>query len=165
MASGGSGGGASAGSIISAVGNIVSGFGAFQGSRARAAALRAAARQARGDASIQAGLAADESERLAASAAVAGAASGGGFDGSFAGVMEDLQRTGQFNVRSAIYAGEAEARNREYEAKVAKQEGNLAFLSSALQATSTIGGDYMQNAQRRKQADYRKAAYSKGYGR
>lgn len=150
---------------ISAVGNIVAGFGMFQQSRTRAAQLRAAAKQARGDASIQAGQAADEAERAGAAAAVQGAASGGGFDGSFAGVLEDLQRTGQFNVRSAIYAGEAEARNREYEAKVAKQEGNLAFLSSALQATSSIGGSWMQKAEQRKQADYRKSAYAKGYGR
>jgi hypothetical protein len=151
--------------VVSAVGNIVAGFGAFQESRAKAAQLRAAAKQARGDASIQAGQFADEAERAAATAAVQGAASGGGTDGSFGAVLEDLQRTGQFNVRSAIYAGEAEARNRLYEAKVAKQEGNFAFLSSALQATSSIGGSYMQRAEQRKQADYRKLAYTKGYGR
>lgn len=163
--SGGGSGGASASSVISAVGNIVAGFGAFQNSRARAAALKRQAKQARGEASMEAQMAVDEGERAAASAAVQGAASGGGFGGSFASVLEDLERTAMFNTRSAIYAGEVEAKNRLYEAKVAKQEGNFALLSSVLQASSTVGGDYMQRAEQRRQTPLKKDPYKRGYGR
>ncbi len=110
-------------------------------------------------------MAVDEGERASAAAAVQGAASGGGFGGSFASVLEDLQRTAMFNTRSAIFAGEVEAKNRLYEAKVAKQEGKFALLSSVLQASSTVGGRYMQQAEQRKQGSYRKDLYKRGYGR
>lgn len=153
------------GAVISAVGSLVQGFGAFQTKRAQAAALRAAARQARGEASMEAQLAADEGERAAARAAVMGAASGGGFEGSFAGALEQLERTATFNARSAIYAGNVEAANRNYEAKVAKQEGTMALVSSVFQAGSSLAGDYMREAQNRQQAGIRKRLYASGYGR
>lgn len=162
MAGSGGGGGPSAGSVISAVGNIVAGFGAFQSSRARASALRGAARQARRDASMEAQLATDEGERAAASAAVMGAASGGGFEGSFDTVLQNLEQTARFNSRSAIWAGNVEAANREYEAAVAKQEGKFALLSSVLQATSSVAGSSMSRAEQSKQKDYRGSYYAKG---
>lgn len=148
--------------VLSAVGNIVAGFGAFQSSRARARALRAAADQARAEGTLAAQMATDEAERTGATAAVRGAAMGGGFGGSFSDVMEDLERTGVFNARSAIYAGAMEARNREYEAKVSKMEGNYALASSALQASSSIGGDLMRGAETRKQQASKRALYRSG---
>ncbi len=160
-----SGGGPSAGSVISAVGNIVSGFGAFQASRAQAAALKAAAMQARRSASMEAQMATDEAERAGATAAVRGAASGGGFEGSFDGVLQELEQTGLFNARSAIWSGNVEAANRLYEAKVAKQEGSFALLSSVLQASSSIAGSRMNQAEQNKQRDYRRKLYVSGNGR
>ncbi|MBX9707227.1 MAG: hypothetical protein K2X61_04755 [Caulobacteraceae bacterium] len=153
------------GAVLSAVGSIVSGFGSFQASRARAAALRQAARQARSEASMEAQLAVDEGERAAARAAVMGAASGGGFQGSFAGALEQLERTATFNARSAIYAGNAEAANRNYEAKVSKMDGNFALASSVFQAGSSLAGDYMRGAEQRRQTGIRRRLFTSGYGR
>jgi len=150
---------------VSAVGSLVSGFGQFQASRARAAALRAAAKQARGEASMSAQMAADEGERAAARAAVMGASSGGGFQGSFAGALEQLERTATFNARSAIYAGNIEAQNRNYEARVAKQEGTMALVSSVFEAGSSLAGGFMRQAQQRQQTGIRKKLYASGYGR
>lgn len=154
-----------AGNPIQAVGNIIAGFGAFQASRAKAAALREAARQSRREGSMQAQMATDEGERAAARAAVVGAATGGGFEGSFAGVLEDLERTAVFNARSAIYAGNVEAANREYEAKVAKAEGTNALIASVFQAGSSIAGGFMQQAEQRKQQAAKRRLYVAGYGR
>jgi hypothetical protein len=151
--------------IIAGVGSLVQGFGAFQSKRAQAAALKTAAKQARGEASMQAQLAADEGERAAARAAVMGAASGGGTQGSFAGVLEQLERTATFNARSALYAGNVEANNRLYEAKVAKADGTMALISSVFQAGSSLAGDAMRGAENRKQAGIRRGLYARGYGR
>lgn len=151
-------------SALSAAGNIVAGFGSFFGARAKARALRAAARQARGEASMQAQMAVDEAQRAAARAAVSGAASGGGFEGSFGDVLADLEQTGTFNARSAIYAGNVEANNRIYESKVAKQQGWFDLASSALQATTSIAGDRMAAAEQRKQQAAKRELYTLGRG-
>lgn len=151
--------------MLAAGGQIVQGFGSWQASRARAKALKAAAKQARGEASMDAQLRADEGERAAATAAVMGAASGGGFDGSFGASLEQLERNAVFNVRSAIWAGESEAKNLEYEARVAKQEGVLALVTAGMAAGSSIAGDYMGRAERRKQEAARAKLYRRGYGR
>lgn len=150
---------------IQAAGSIVQGFGAWQQSRARANALQAQARQVRGEASLDAQMRAEDAERAGARAAVLGAASGGGFDGSFAGALEEIERVGRFNVRSAIFAGESEAKNLQYEGKVAKAEGNLALVSSLFSAGSSIGGGFMRQAEQRKQNASRKDLYRKGAGR
>lgn len=144
---------------------IISGFGAWQASRARARALKAAAKQARGEASMDAQMRADEGERAAATAAVMGAATGGGFDGSFGASLEQMERNARFNVRSAIWAGETEAKSLEYEAKVAKQQGNLALLAAVVSTGSSITGDAMARAERRKQEAAKANLYRRGYGR
>ncbi len=154
--------GPSPAAVLSAVGNIVGGFGSWQASQAKAAALKGAAKMARRDASTEAQLAADDAERAGARAAVQGAASGGGFGGSFAGVLDDLERTGVFNARSAIYAGNVEANNRLYEAKVAKAEGTMALVTSVLQASSSVAGDYMRGAENKKQAGMTRRLYASG---
>lgn len=150
---------------LQAIGSLVSGFGSFQASRARAAALTQSAAMARRDASMEAGLAADDAERAAAQAVVRGAAAGGGGSGSFQGVLENLERTGTFNARSAIWAGETEARNRLYEAKVAKVEGNYALLGSMFQAGSSIAGGFAREAEGRKQQTLGRRLYVSGRGR
>lgn len=147
------------------IGEIVSGFGTWQMSRARASALRAQARAVRGEASMDAQMRADEAERAGATAAVMGAASGGGFDGSFGASLEQLERAGRFNVRSAIWAGETEAKNLEHEAKVAKWEGNMALFTSVIGAGGSLAGDMMGRAERRKQEAARTKLYRRGYGR
>ena len=136
---------------LSALSSLVQGVGGWSASRARSAALKAAAKQARGEASMQAQMMADEGERTAAQAAVIGAATGGGFEGSFADVLASIEQTAIFNARSAIWSGNVEAANRLYEAKVAKQEGNLQLLSSVVQAGSSLAGDWMSRAQQRQQ--------------
>lgn len=150
---------------LKAVGQFASGVSSWQASRARAAALKGAAKQARVEGSQAAQSATDEAERTAAAATVIGAASGGGTGGSFAGMLEQLERTGMFNARSAIYAGRVEANNRLYEAKVAKAEGNMELFSAVLGAGSTLAGDYMGQAERRKQEGGRRKLYAMGYGR
>lgn len=141
---------------------IVGGFGSWQMNRAKASALRASAKAARGEASMEAQMRADEGERAAATAAVMGAATGGGFDGSFGTALEQLERNARFNVRSAIWSGETEAKNLEYEAKVAKMEGNMALLSAFVGVGSSLAGDQMARAERRKQEAARVALYRKG---
>lgn len=153
------------GAIAAGAGEIIQGFGAWQGQRARAKALRAQARAVRGEASLDAQMRAEEAERTGARAAVIGAATGGGFDGSFGAGLEQIERAGRFNVRSAIYAGETEGRNLEYEAKVAKAEGNLALASAGVAAFSSIAGGFIRQAEQKKQAASRKGLYRKGYGR
>ncbi len=148
-----------------AAGRIVEGFGTWQMSRAKAAALRGQAKATRGEASMDAQLRADEAERAAATAAVMGAASGGGFDGSFGASLEQLERNGRFNVRSAIWAGETEARNLEYEARLAKWQGNMALFTSVIGAGGSLAGDFMARAERRQQEAARANLYRKGYGR
>lgn len=144
---------------------VVEGFGTWQMSRAKASALRAQARATRGEASMDAQLRADEGERAAATAAVMGAASGGGFDGSFGASLEQLERNARFNVRSAIWAGETEARNLEYEAKLAKWQGNMALFTSIIGAGGSLAGDMMGQAERRKQEAAKANLYRRGYGR
>lgn len=144
------------------VGEIVQGFGNWQASRVRAAALRAQAKQDRRDGSTAGQLAADEAERAGARAAVVGAATGGGFEGSFATVLEDLQRTGVFNARSAIFAGESAAKNSEYEAKVAKYEGNMQLATAIIGAGGSLAGDRMRAAEQRKQAAAKRTLYRSG---
>jgi hypothetical protein len=151
--------------VAQQAGKIVEGIGTYQAKRAQAAMLKLAAKQARREGSQEAQLATDEAERAGARAAVAGAGSGGGFEGSFAGVLEDLQRTGVFNARSAIYAGNVEAENRLYEAKVAKQEGTMALISAFVGGGSSIAGDQMRAAEQKKQAAAKRTLYVKGYGR
>lgn len=143
-------------------GQIVSGFGNWQMSRAKAAALKAQAKQDRRDGSTAGQLAADEAERAGARAAVVGAATGGGFEGSFGTVLEDLERTGVFNARSAIFAGESAAKNSEYEAKVAKYEGNMQLLTAAIGLGGSIAGDRMRAAEQRKQVAARRNLYRAG---
>lgn len=154
-----------AAAAIQSVGKIVEGFGTFSAKMGQAANLKRAAKSARGEASMEAQLAADEAERAGARAAVVGAAGGGGFGGSFGAVLEDLEQTGVFNARSAIYAGNVEANNRLYEAEVAKQEGRMALIGSLFGAGSTIAGDRMRAAENRKQEASRRQLYVKGYGR
>lgn len=147
------------------VGRLIQGFGSWQASMSKAANLKASAKVARREASAEAQMATDEAERAGARAAVAGAASGGGFEGSFGSVLEDLERTGVFNARSAIYAGNVDANNRLYESEVAKQEGRFALISSIFQTSASIAGQQMQAAEQRKQQVARKGLYQKGYGR
>ena len=143
----------------------VRGFGDWQAKRAQASNLRRAAKAARGEASAEAQLAVDEAERAGARAAVVGAASGGGFDGSFGDVLGDLEQTGMFNARSAIFAGNVEANNRLYEADVATQESKMALLSAFVPIVGSIAGDRMRAAENRKQEASRRTLYVKGYGR
>jgi hypothetical protein len=49
-------------------------------------------------------------------------------------VLKDLERQSIFQARSTVYRGETEARNREYDALVAKQEGKDALMKSVLEA-------------------------------
>lgn len=146
-------------------GAILNGFGSWQMSRARAAALRAQAKAVRGEASMDAQMQADDAERAAAAAAVMGAASGGGFDGSFGASLEQMERNGRFNVRSAIWAGETEAKNLEYEASVAKQDGIMALFTAGLSAGGSLAGDMMGRAEQRKQQAAKTKLYRRGYGR
>lgn len=140
-----------AAAAIQAASSLIQGVGGWQASRARAAALKAAAKQARGEASMQAQMMADEGERTAAQAAVIGAATGGGFEGSFGDVLRSIEQTAMFNARSAIWSGNVEAANRLYEARVARQEGNMQLLSSVVSAGSSLAGDWMGRAQQRQQ--------------
>lgn len=144
------------------VGKIVQGFGTWQMKRAQAAQLKASAKTARVEASQDAQLRADEAERTAARAAVIGAATGGGFGGSFAGSFEQLERAGRFNVRSAIWAGESQAKALEYEAKVAKREGAMALFSAYIGAGGSLAGERMREAENRKQQAARVDLYRKG---
>ena len=147
------------------VGQIISGFGTWRAKRAQASNLRRAAVQARKDGSAEAQLAVDEAERAGARAAVVGAATGGGFDGSFGAVLDDLEQTGMFNARSAIYAGNVEANNRLYEAEIANVEGKMALVSAFVGTASSIAGQQMQAAENRKQVKHTRTLYTKGYGR
>lgn len=154
---------------VNAVGSLIKGIGGWQASRARAAALKQAAKEARLEGSQNAQALADEAERAAATATVVGAATGGGTAGSFAAMLEQLENTGTFNARSAIYAGRKEANNRLYEAKVAKAEGNMELISSMYNAGGSVAGHYMGQAEKRKQEAGRRKLYilgaSGGYGR
>ncbi len=143
----------------------VEGFGTWQAKRAQASNLRRAAKAARGEASGEAQQAVDEAERAGARAAVIGAATGGGFDGSFGDVLGDLEQTGMFNARSAIYAGNVEANNRLYEAAVKEQEGKLALLSAFVPILGSIAGERMRAAEERKQQASRRTLYVMGSGR
>jgi len=124
---------------ISAIGNMLGGVGQFAASRGRARALRAAGLQARREAGIEAGIALEEGDRAAASAAVQAAAGGGGLTGSAITALDDLAGSAMFNARSAIYRGVAEGRNLDYEAKVAKRQGELALVTGWLGATGAAG--------------------------
>jgi hypothetical protein len=67
-----------------------------------------------------------------------------------------------FNARSAIWASESDAKNREFEAKVEKMNGRYALLTSVLQSSATIGGDMMRGAEQRKQAAAKRRLYREG---
>lgn len=146
------------------ISKVYAGFATWQASRARASNLRAGAKAARADASLDAQIRADEAERTAARAAVIGAATGGGFDGSFASSLEQLERNGRFNVRSAIWAGETEARDLEYQAKVAKYDGKMALVSSLIGAGTSLAGDMMRASENRKQQAAKVNLYRSGRG-
>lgn len=141
---------------------FVQGIGSWQMSRVKARQLKAQAKQLRRDGSTAGQQAADEAERVGARAAVVGAATGGGFEGSFGTVLEDLERTGVFNARSAIFAGESAAKQAEYEARVAKAEGNLALLTAVIGTGGSIIGDQMKAAENKKQEAAKRDLYRSG---
>lgn len=147
---------------VQAAGSIVRGASGWLASRQRAALLKRAAKQARAEGSQTAQAMADEAERAGATAAVVGAATGGGTGGSFAAMLEQLERAGTQNARSAIYAGRVEANNRLYEAQVAKAEGDMELVSSLFQAGGSLAGEYLRGAERKKQDAARRKLYVMG---
>jgi len=120
---------------LSAASSLAGGITANSAARARAKALQAAAVQARNEAGIAAQLGLEDSARTIGSAiTMAASGTGGGGTGSATDVLKDLERQSIFQARSTVYRGETEARNREYDALVAKQEGKDALMKSVLEA-------------------------------
>lgn len=134
---------------ISAIGSIIGGVGQFAASRGRAKALKRGAAQARREAGVAAGLALEQGDRAAARAAVQAASGGGGLTGSAIGSLDDLASSAMFNARTAIYEGVSEARNLDYEAKVAKKQGTLALVTAGLMAAGSAGSALGDMQQRR----------------
>ena len=122
---------------VSAIGNILGGIGAWKSSRAQSKAMEAAGRQARAEAGVNAQLALEQGDRAAAAAAVQ-AAQGGGLTGSALGSIDDLASSAMFNARAALYAGTVEGRNKDYEAKVARRQGELTLVTKWFQAAGDV---------------------------
>lgn len=122
---------------VSAIGSILGGIGAWKSSRGQSKALEAAGRQARAEAGVNAQLELEQGDRAAAAAAVQ-AAQGGGLAGSALGSIDDLASSAMFNARAAIYAGTVEGRNKDYEAKVLRRQGELTLLTKFMQAGGEV---------------------------
>jgi hypothetical protein len=140
---------------IAALGKILGGFGAFGAGKAQNKLMQMGARQASQEAAVQANIALDEGERVSAQAATL-AAGGGGITGSALDVLNDLGRQSAFNARSALYAGETEAKSRLYQGQVAAHDGKMALITSVIEAGSSfLGGTATHKAD---QADRASAA-------
>lgn len=124
------------------VGKMIAGIGQYFVSRQQGEAMDAAAKQARREGSMAAQLELENTDRATARAATLAAASGGGLTGSALTVLDDLSRQGVYNARSQIYAGEAEGRNLNYQAKVARRQGELNLLLAFGASSATVAGTW-----------------------
>jgi membrane protein YqaA with SNARE-associated domain len=139
---------------VAAIGNILGGIGSWSASRGQSKAMEAAGRQARAEAGVNAQLELEQGDRAAAAAAVQ-AAQGGGLTGSALASIDDLASSAMFNARAAIYAGTVEGRNKDYEAKVLRRQGELTLVTSWFQAAgnaATAMGDMRAASLRRQEA-------------
>lgn len=136
-----------AAAALGAVGSIVGGIGQNNAAKARARALEMQAQQARNEAGVAAQMGLMDDDRLAGHAATLQAANGGGFSGSAMDVLNDLRQQSIFKAKTTVYRGESQARNDLYEAKVSRQSGTNALISSGVNAASSLLGSFAQAAQ------------------
>lgn len=130
-----------AGSAVQAVGSLFGGINAQRAYNDRARQLRKAADQTNMEAGVTASNAMQDAARAEASAFVESAA-GGGFTGSAVDVLNDFNAAQLFNARSIVYRGLTQARNAEYEARVAKAQGRGALTEGIFSAASSLLGGY-----------------------
>lgn len=137
---------------LSAVGSLFGGASARAAAKARAKALEAAARQAKLEGGVAASQGLQEDERTIAAASTRAAAGGAGLRGSAADVIDDLSRQSMYRARSTLYRATSEARNRLYEAQVARREGQDAFIQGIIGAGASMLGGFGQASAQRQQS-------------
>lgn len=125
---------------IALAGGIFKGFTGWLGGKAQEKQGQARARQANQEAGQQAQAALAEEDEVAGEAAVRAAANGGGLDGSSADVLADIERRGQYNARSAIWAGTTKAENALYEGKTGRRQATLNGIGSVIGGASQAAG-------------------------
>ena len=135
---------------LSAAGKIFGGITANSAARARARALEDGARQALNEAGVAAQLAIEDDERAMARAVTLAAAGGRGATASR--VLADLERQSVFRARTAAYRGQAEARNKRYDAQVSRAEGRSALIGSFIDAGSSLLSTFAQGAEAKRAA-------------
>lgn len=136
-----------AGGGLAAIGELITGFGAYYASKAQAKALRAGEQMAKQEAGVASNIALEEGDRVQARAATLAAASGGGLTGSAMGVLDDLGRQSMYRARQAVYEGVTEAQRLNFQSRVAKKQGQIALVTSIFKAAATFAGDAGTSAQ------------------
>jgi hypothetical protein len=121
-------------------GSIFGGSSAKKAANARAKLLEDAAAQDLNESGVNAQIAVEEGDRLQARAATLAAASGGGTAGGVLDVLQDLQRQSLFEAKAAIYSGMTASRAKHLQANAERKAGKDAFVSSLVNAGSTLLG-------------------------
>ncbi|WP_332772933.1 hypothetical protein [Phenylobacterium sp.] len=137
---------------LTAISGLMKGLSNYSaGKNAKKQADRAAV-QARQEGGVEAAIRLAELDEAGGELAVRAAANGGGLAGSSADALDELERKGMFNVRSAIWGAETKAENASYEGRVAKKEGTIGLISSLVETGGSLAGQYGKAGEASKQS-------------
>lgn len=128
-----------AGTAISAVGQLKAGADQEASLNAQASARERQANENRAVAQREAGMRKKNAEQvLSRQLAVAAASGGGAADKTVLDIMGDTEAEGDFQAKAALYEGETQGRNLDYQAGIDRMEARNARLSSFINAGSTV---------------------------
>lgn len=127
------------GSLVGAVGSVISGVVANNQASAQASALDVKAGEERAASQREAISRAKEATYMQSKGQAIAAASGGGAaDPTVDKLMADLGAQGVYQSGVALYEGETAARGDEFQAKLLKQQGKQALFSSFINASGSV---------------------------
>lgn len=153
------------GTALSAVGQIQAGAQQSAALQAQANARERQANENRAVAQREAAMRRRDAEQvLSRQLAVAAASGGGAADKTVLDIMGDTEAEGEFQAQSALYEGETQGRNLEYQAGIDRMEARNARLSSFINAGSTVLSGAGYGVRRRQQYRTQNRAGSLRYG-
>lgn len=142
-AAGAAGGGIGIGTILSTVGTVYSGIRAMQAGKAQAAMLKQKGEQDIAIAQRKAAQSRKEKDMvLSRQRAVSAASGGSATDDSVKAIMGKTEAAGEGNALMDMYNGMLSKQNLDYQANVAKSEGNQAMVGSVISAGANLYGDF-----------------------
>lgn len=141
-----------AGTAVSAAGAIQAGNQQQAALDAQAAARERQANEQRAVSQREAAARRNNAEQvLSRQRAVAAASGGGASDKTVLDIMGDTEAEGDFQAASALYEGETQGRNLDYQAGIDRMEARNARLSGFINAGSTVLSGAGYGVRRRQQ--------------